>query len=283
MAGNYTCGARISWLMSTAGGNLSDAAARTRVAAEFPMECGDCPGGVSISVTTTSTTTTTTTPASTSASATASPSPAPTPPTPASTTSAPVATPTTPTPSPTIEGCEENMAQGHSCGDRIAWLMSPVGGSLSDSAARTRVAAEFPLECGACPSGVGTTVTATTSMMPTTASVATTLSPIQSSLVLDPCGTSQPWQGDRALASVQDFMLEGRSIRSDAWLSMCKDCAARCWLQMTGECVGFTWEAPSNAPAGLGRCTYFSEVDRFVSSAGNTIVTTVSVASAHGA
>lgn len=169
------------------------------------------------------------------------------------------------------------MAEGHTCGGRISWLMSTQGGSLSDAAARTRVAAEFPLECGACPSGVGNTVTETT-----TASVATTLSPTRSSLVLDPCGTSQPWQGDRALASVQDFRLEGTSIRTDAWLSMCKDCAARCWLQMTGECIGFTWEAPSEAPAGLGRCTYFSEVDRFVSSAGNTIVTTLAVSAANG-
>lgn len=201
-----------------------------------------------------------------------------------------------PTPTETMPGCDENLAQGHTCGTRIAWLMSPAGGSLSDAAARTRVAAEFPQECGACTSVASPSVTATTTTAASTStstadesrSTTMTTSPapapfFPSSMVLDPCGTNQPWQGDRALLSAQDFSLEGTSIRTDAWLSMCNDCANRCWLQMAGECIGFTWETPSTAPAGLCRCTYYSEIDSYVSDLGKTVVTTVSAAHHHAA
>jgi len=90
----------------------------------------------------------------------------------------------------------------------------------------------------------------------------------------DPCSASSPWQGERRLVSVEGFSLEGLTIRSDACLEMCKDCATRCWLQTLG-CVGFAWERPPSCGR-LGKCTYYSRIDNVVPSAGVTAVTTVS-------
>lgn len=39
-AGTYTCGSRITWLQSAAGGSKSEQAAKAQVAQEFPAECG---------------------------------------------------------------------------------------------------------------------------------------------------------------------------------------------------------------------------------------------------
>jgi beta-glucanase (GH16 family) len=41
-AGTYTCGSRITWLQSAAGGSKSEQAAKAQVAQEFPAECGAC-------------------------------------------------------------------------------------------------------------------------------------------------------------------------------------------------------------------------------------------------
>jgi len=42
LAGEYTCGDRISWLQTFAGGSFSEDSACSRVAGEFPEECGGC-------------------------------------------------------------------------------------------------------------------------------------------------------------------------------------------------------------------------------------------------
>lgn len=41
-AGGHSCGDRIDWLKSRAGGSQSDAAARSQIAREFPSVCGAC-------------------------------------------------------------------------------------------------------------------------------------------------------------------------------------------------------------------------------------------------
>ena len=53
------------------------------------------------------------------------------------------------------ESAWENVAGSgeHSCGDRIAWLQSSEGGSLSEPEACGRVAGEFANVCGACMPG----------------------------------------------------------------------------------------------------------------------------------
>jgi len=42
------------------------------------------------------------------------------------------------------------MAGDYACGERILWLQSPAGGSLSEAAACRRVAGEYAAECGEC-------------------------------------------------------------------------------------------------------------------------------------
>ena len=45
----------------------------------------------------------------------------------------------------------ERMAGDYACGERILWLQSPAGGSLSEAASCRQVAGmEYAAECGAC-------------------------------------------------------------------------------------------------------------------------------------
>jgi len=111
MAGDHTCGDRISWLKNNDG--LSDADAHRKVASQFPMICGACMPPTS------------------------APTPAPLP-TPAPPTQAPTPVP----PSPT---CDEVTAGEQTCGDRIAELKQ----SLSDAEAREQVATQFSV-CAPC-------------------------------------------------------------------------------------------------------------------------------------
>jgi len=92
---------------------------------------------------------------------------------PVTTTPAP-STPTTPTPTPTSTStCTDALSKmatdssgSYTCGDRIIWLQSSTGGSMTQSAAKQQVAAEFPVVCGAC--GIASD-DATSSTVPTSA------------------------------------------------------------------------------------------------------------------
>merc|ERR1719401_1483781 len=44
------------------------------------------------------------------------------------------------------------------------------------------------------------------------------------------------------LQSADEFTFCGETIRTDGGLHLCNDCAVRCWLQMSGECVGVVME-----------------------------------------
>lgn len=87
----------------------------------------------------------------------------------------------------------------------------------------------------------------------------------------DPCESVSQ---DTQLVSAQGFSFQGVAIRTDACLTECRDCAARCWRQMS-DCVGFAWEKAS-CQGDEGACTYFSRIDSVVSKPGMKAYTTAS-------
>jgi hypothetical protein len=115
VADGHSCADRIKWLMTSMA--LSEVEACSQVAdEEFPDECGGCTFQSSL---------------------------------PSATAAAPEETPI-PCGNP---GCTSsilnNMADDHTCGDRIQWLMTVM--NLNESAACFRVAVtEYPSECGGC-------------------------------------------------------------------------------------------------------------------------------------
>mmetsp|Transcript_5050 Transcript_5050/g.6308 ORF Transcript_5050/g.6308 Transcript_5050/m.6308 type:complete len:588 (+) Transcript_5050:317-2080(+) len=126
--GCYTCGGRISWLMSN--GKTEEDACTIVGNEEFPNECGNCD------------------PRSCS-------TPFPTP--------APIVV-DSPTLSPASSncGCEacnnavwnadacDSNGNCYTCGDRISWLMSTNGGSNTEAYSCSRVSSEFTDVCGNC-------------------------------------------------------------------------------------------------------------------------------------
>jgi len=157
MAGDYTCGARITWLqgvdvetlssLGITGGLLDEAGACRIVSEEFSDTCKCNPEKCNEPITASPTSKPTFTP-------TDSPTKKP--------TSSPTASPTTkkPTPSPTTStsamcGCNTCTDQvlsydagGYACRDRINWIISNRGLSEFDSC--KVVADEFPSNCGKC-------------------------------------------------------------------------------------------------------------------------------------
>jgi len=112
-----TCGVRITWLESAAGGNKTELEAKNKVAVEFPTECGAC-----------------------------------------------WVNPPTPTTNSTCEpggtawntkagGPTKDQPDGATCGGRIGWLESKVGGSYSKTVAKNKIATQYPQQCGACQVG----------------------------------------------------------------------------------------------------------------------------------
>ena len=189
LAGQYTCGARIDWLQTSAGGSMTEAAACTKISnVDFGDVCGPmcdptrCENNqndelvpsppptnmVTQSPTVSPTVSSTDSPSggptrlptkAPSSSPTISPSKRP--------TSSPTASPTQPptvakTPSPTISNptypcdCKEctsevldTLAGQYTCGARINWLQTLVGGSMTEAAACTRISnVEFEDVCG---------------------------------------------------------------------------------------------------------------------------------------
>jgi len=133
VAAGHSCGNRISWVMQNVHNVMGDLmASKAMVAGEYPTICGAC--GPDLPVTTTTTT-------------------------------------RTRQALPCEEGglIWEAVANGHSCGSRIQWLMRHR--YLDDlPASKAAVAGEFPSICGACNEQAATTLqsadTATTSSMP---------------------------------------------------------------------------------------------------------------------
>jgi len=70
------------------------------------------------------------------------------------------------------------------------------------------------------------------------------------------------WQQDLRSASGATF--EGVKIRSDGGVELCKDCAQRCYAQMR-DCKGFVLEPYSKSNPEVGKCTYFSRIDKIQS------------------
>lgn len=87
-------------------------------------------------------------------------------------------------------------------------------------------------------------------------------SPTSDDVLLDfepwPC----TWQQD--LRSLSAATFEGVTIRSDGGVQLCKDCAQRCYAQMH-DCVGFVMEPHSSNEPQIGKCTYFSRIDKIKS------------------
>jgi hypothetical protein len=123
-AGGFTCGERIDFLQSVAGGGLSEGDACDTTATAFVAECGACHP------------------------LTCNVSPAPT------------STPTqTPSATPSVEqdvcGCDTctpdvlaTDAGGFTCGERISFLESLGGGGLNETDACRQIATNFPTSCG---------------------------------------------------------------------------------------------------------------------------------------
>merc|ERR1712183_251431 len=124
-AEGHTCGDRIKWLKSPAGGTKSDTDARAVIAQEFPDACGACVASGSAN-------------GSTSGDGDG-------------------------TTGGGDSVCDLDAdAGGHSCGNRINWLKSPAGGLMSDTDARALVAQEFSSMCGACAASSGSGSNSTT-------------------------------------------------------------------------------------------------------------------------
>jgi len=101
-----------------------------------------------------------------------------------------------------------------------------------------------------------TTTTATTTTASATSTTATTSVGDASSLDFEPW--SCVWQHD--LRSAAGAALEGATIRTDHGVALCRDCAQRCYAQMT-DCVGLVWEPSLDSSPQVGKCTYFSRID----------------------
>jgi hypothetical protein len=80
-----------------------------------------------------------------------------------------------------------------------------------------------------------------------------------SQFVSHPCGAGSTWEADLVVADGTVF--RGKSIRTDGGLHICRDCAARCWLQMHGTCKGFVFEPEDGND--VGSCTYFSSISGY--------------------
>merc|ERR1712048_26166 len=63
--------------------------------------------------------------------------------------------------------------------------------------------------------------------------------------------------------SADGYTFCGETIRTDGGLHVCNDCAVRCWLQMSDQCVGVVMEYNGDS---RGSCTYFSRIDNVVRS-----------------
>mmetsp|Transcript_4561 Transcript_4561/g.6482 ORF Transcript_4561/g.6482 Transcript_4561/m.6482 type:complete len:563 (+) Transcript_4561:36-1724(+) len=157
LAGQYSCGDRIDYLISLPESYPTEEDACRRVASvEFPTECGPCNPDTCNQP-----------PPTTSAPVTSAPiTPAPITPspvtaapvTPSPVTAAPVtAAPVTLPPSPSPCGCSECTqeildmdANGHSCGSRIDWLVNHMSADYpTEQDACARVAGvEYPTICG---------------------------------------------------------------------------------------------------------------------------------------
>merc|ERR1712048_106256 len=91
---------------------------------------------------------------------------------------------------------------------------------------------------------------------PTPKPTPTTTSPgLSSSLSFE----QYPCKWERDLQSMAGATFEGATIRADGGVSVCQDCAQRCFAQMASTCVGFKFEPYSNNDR--GKCTYFSRID----------------------
>jgi hypothetical protein len=138
MAGDHTCGARISWLQSPGGGSMTEEEACVKIGRdEFGGICGICDP--------------------TRCNNNGSPSTS-------SPTRKPTESPTPqPTPAPTLSvpsscGCNQctdevlnTMAGDHTCGARISWLQSLGGGSMTEEEACVKIGRdEFGGICGMC-------------------------------------------------------------------------------------------------------------------------------------
>eukprot|EP00928_Gymnodinium_smaydae_P064952 TRINITY_DN4816_c0_g2_i1.p1 TRINITY_DN4816_c0_g2~~TRINITY_DN4816_c0_g2_i1.p1 ORF type:complete len:1122 (-),score=90.09 TRINITY_DN4816_c0_g2_i1:315-3596(-) len=78
--------------------------------------------------------------------------------------------------------------------------------------------------------------------------------------------------GGKQLFLAEGLTFEGVEIRTDRGVALCRDCAARCWLQMSGTCVGFTFMRGRSGDT--GDCTYFSSIDGTVAKSGAQVITT---------
>merc|ERR1712048_891772 len=91
---------------------------------------------------------------------------------------------------------------------------------------------------------------------PTPKPTPTTTSPgLSSSLSFE----QYPCQWERDLQSMAGATFEGATIRADGGVSVCQDCAQRCFAQMQRTCVGFRFEPSSDS--NRGTCTYFSRIE----------------------
>merc|ERR1712187_339487 len=97
-----------------------------------------------------------------------------------------------------------------------------------------------------------------------------------SNFIPHPCGAESEWKSQMMYASGLSF--EGERIRTDGGVRVCSDCDQRCFLQAQDTCVGFIFEFEGSgdpfSSSSYGSCTYFSRIDRTISSAGALPVTT---------
>eukprot|EP00928_Gymnodinium_smaydae_P064950 TRINITY_DN4816_c0_g1_i1.p1 TRINITY_DN4816_c0_g1~~TRINITY_DN4816_c0_g1_i1.p1 ORF type:complete len:1034 (-),score=94.12 TRINITY_DN4816_c0_g1_i1:368-3340(-) len=83
-----------------------------------------------------------------------------------------------------------------------------------------------------------------------------------------PCASA----GDNQIFAAEGLTFQGAEIRTDRGLTLCKDCAARCQLQMPKECIGFAFTKWKDGDR--GECTYYRSIDRAVPKAGTKVITT---------
>lgn len=77
--------------------------------------------------------------------------------------------------------------------------------------------------------------------------------------------------GNADLYSARASKFLGVEIRTDGGLKICKDCAVRCYLQMS-DCVGANFKLDYQGSS-QGTCTYFSQVDGVAPAQGYTALT----------
>lgn len=188
----------------------------------------------------------------TSAAPTTSPTQAPTPePTLMPTTAGPTQTPTQdPTPTPSEAPTSEPTSTPTTAAPSATPTLSPTSGPTSDAPTLTPTSEPTPV-----PSEVPTSdPTEAPQWFP------------------DPCDGTKPWSGEPFLFAARSMDIVGGEIRTDGGVSLCADCAARCFLQMRGECVGFSFAPYTNSERGL--CTYFYSISGYESKHGTEAVTT---------